>query len=118
MSHNHEPDKAARRHKPAIIAIAVALLAALLAFWIFRPGVPEEGGDGLANTPPPASMPLGDAEGRSDETAPPVTPSANTPADSGVPAGTVDPPSGATAPGETAPSTAPGVDPVTAPLAN
>ena len=85
MSHNHEPDKAARRHKPAIIAIAIALLAALLAFWVFRPGVPEEGGDGLANTPPPASMPLGDAEGRSDETAPPVTPGANTPADAGVP---------------------------------
>lgn len=118
MSHNHEPDKAARRHKPAIIAIAIALLAALLAFWVFRPGVPEEGGDGLANTPPPADMPLGDAEGRSDQTEPPVTPGANTPADAGIPSGTVDPPSGATAPGETAPSTAPGVDPVTAPLAN
>lgn len=116
MSHNHEPERAARRHKPAIIAIALALLVALIAFWVFRPGVPEEGGDGLATTAPPAGLPVTEAEGTEDQTAPPVTPGADTPADAGVPAGTVDPPSGATAPGETAPSTAPGADPVTAPL--
>ena len=29
MSHNHEPEKAARNHKPAIIAIIVARLVAL-----------------------------------------------------------------------------------------
>ena len=105
MSHNHEPEKAARRHKPAIIAIAVALLAALIAFWVFRPGVPEEGGDGLANTPPPADMPLTDAEGREAGTEPPVTPGADTPGDAISPEGA-------------APATAPDGDAPAAPASN
>lgn len=79
MSHNHEPPKAASRHKPALIAIAVALLAALIAFMVFRPGVVDDGGDGIANTPPPAGVPTTQAEGREDETAPPVTSDALTP---------------------------------------
>ncbi|MGP9804574.1 hypothetical protein [Paracoccus sp. NSM] len=79
MSHNHEPPKAASRHKPALIAIAVALLAALIAFMVFRPGVVDDGGDGIANTAPPASVPTTEAAGREEETAPPVTSDALTP---------------------------------------
>lgn len=87
MSHNHEPPKAASRHKPALIAIAAALLAALIAFMVFRPGVVEEGGDGIANTPPPADVTTTEAEGLEEQTAPPVTSDALTsePAPAGSP---------------------------------
>ncbi|MDO5647935.1 hypothetical protein [Paracoccus sp. (in: a-proteobacteria)] len=55
MSHNNEPERAAPRHMPAIIAIAVALLVAVLAFVVFRPGADEQN-DGIATTPPPAGV--------------------------------------------------------------
>lgn len=79
MSHNHEPPKAASRHKPALIAIAIAMLAALIAFMVFRPGVEDDGGDGIATTPPPAEVTSTEAEGREEETDPPVVPDAVTP---------------------------------------
>ncbi|MFN3525420.1 MAG: hypothetical protein ACK4YU_04970 [Paracoccus sp. (in: a-proteobacteria)] len=92
MSHNHEPGKeAASRHKPAIIAIVVALLVALAAFMVFRPGTVDDGGDGIATTPPPAGVTSSDAAGTTDETAAPVSPDADTPAD-GIDTGTATTP--------------------------
>lgn len=62
MSHNTEPGSAAGRHVPALIAIAVALIAAFLAFLVFRPGLNEQN-EGIATTPVVASdavqVPLG-----------------------------------------------------------
>lgn len=45
MSHNTEPEKAARRHPAAIIAIAVALAIAALAAFLFLGAEPEETND-------------------------------------------------------------------------
>ncbi|MFN3276668.1 MAG: hypothetical protein ACK41U_18595 [Paracoccus sp. (in: a-proteobacteria)] len=81
MSHNYEPEKAARRHKPAIIGIIVALLVALAAFLVFSPGAVEDGGDGIATTPPPAGVTSTEAAGTEAGTAAPVAPDAGTPAD-------------------------------------
>ena len=75
MSHNdNNPQRSARRHNPALIAIAVALIAAVVAFLVFIPGAPEE--DGIATTPPPAGTTSTEAEGTDpgDATAPEVIP--------------------------------------------
>lgn len=62
MSHNdNDPERSARRHKPAVIAIAVALLVAVIAFVFFIPGAPDQ--DGIATTPPPAGTPTTEAGG-------------------------------------------------------
>lgn len=47
MSHNDNiPERSARRHRPAIWAIAVAIGLAVIAFLLFAPmGGEEEGGD-------------------------------------------------------------------------
>ncbi|WP_018000224.1 hypothetical protein [Paracoccus sp. N5] len=45
MSHNTEPEKAARRHPAAIIAIAVALAIAALAAFLFLGAEPKETND-------------------------------------------------------------------------
>ncbi|MDM7457832.1 MAG: hypothetical protein P3W94_000420 [Paracoccus sp. (in: a-proteobacteria)] len=81
MSHNHEPERAAGRHKPALIAIAIALATALVVFFVFQPGVIEEGGDGIATTPPPADVSTATVEGTEEDPADPVAPDAETPAD-------------------------------------
>lgn len=71
MSHNsNDVGRSASRHRPALIAIAVALLMAFLAFMIFRPGLDDQN-DGIVTTPPPAGTPTTTAEGI-DGTAPPV----------------------------------------------
>ena len=63
MSHNdNNPQRSASRHRPALIAIAVALLAALIAFLVFMPGTNEQT-EGIATTPPPAETPITNAEG-------------------------------------------------------
>ena len=73
MSHNDDnPQRSASRHKPALIAIAIALLAAFLAFVVFRPGTNEQN-QGLATTPPPAETPITNAEGTDGSTSPPVS---------------------------------------------
>ena len=73
MSHNdNNPQRAASRHKPALIAIAVALLAAFLAFMVFRPGMDTQN-DGIATTPPPGETPITNAEGIDGNTSPPVS---------------------------------------------
>ena len=97
MSYNHnDPEKAARNHKPAIIAIVVALAVAVLAFLVFTPGANEQN-DGIATTPPPADVPLSDADGLGAPVGDPVTPGADTPADAATgPVGTADQPAGAT----------------------
>lgn len=78
MSHNdNNPQRSASRHKPALIAIAIALLVAFLAFMVFSPGMDEQN-DGIATTPPPADAPITDAEG-TDGTAPPVVSPEGTP---------------------------------------
>lgn len=95
MSHNTEPERAAPRHKPALIGIAVALAVALIAFLVFRPGA-DETNDGIATTPPPAGTPITDAEGTEMETSSPVAPVADTPAGgTTAPAGTDSMPAGA-----------------------
>lgn len=95
MSFNHDnPEKAARKHKPAIIAIIVALAVALIAFLVFSPGANEQN-DGIATTPPPEGMPISDAEGLGQDTAPPITGGDNTPADGTAgPVGNADRPAG------------------------
>lgn len=66
MSFNdNNPQRAARRHTPALIAIAVALMVALVAFLVFTPGVNEQN-DGIVTTPPPADTPITEAEGRDE----------------------------------------------------
>ena len=95
MSHNdNNPQRSARRHKPALIGIAVALLAAFLAFMVFRPGMDTQN-DGIATTPPPASTPVTDAEGLGEDVGNPTTPGADTPADGATgPVGTAARPAG------------------------
>ncbi|TGN57278.1 hypothetical protein E4L95_13460 [Paracoccus liaowanqingii] len=99
MSYNHDdPQKAASKHKPAIIAIIVALVVAGLAFLVFTPGADEQG-DGIATTAPPSDVPVTDAAGLGEDTAPPMVSDADTPAaGTTAPAGTVDAPAGADAP--------------------
>ena len=78
MSHNdNNPQRSASRHKPALIAIAIALLAAFLAFMVFRPGMDDQN-EGIATTPPPAETPITNAEG-TDGTAPPLVSPEGTP---------------------------------------
>ena len=74
MSHNsNDVGRSARRHRPALIAIAVALLVAFLAFMIFTPGANEEN-DGIVTTPPPGDTPVTTAEGIDGEAPPVVSP--------------------------------------------
>ncbi|MBM3606428.1 MAG: hypothetical protein FJX25_17395 [Alphaproteobacteria bacterium] len=95
MSHNHEPERAAPRHKPALIALAVALAAAFIAFLVFQMGG-DDRNEGITTTPPPAGTPISEAEGTDMETSSPLSPGGNTPADgSTAPAGTDDMPAGA-----------------------
>lgn len=78
MSHNdNNPQRSASRHRPALIAIAIALLAAFLAFVVFRPGM-NDPNDGIATTPPPGETPITNTEGI-DGTAPPVVSPEGTP---------------------------------------
>lgn len=71
MSHNdNNPQRSARRHVPALTALAIVLTAAFLAFMVFRPGMDEQN-EGLATTPPPGDTPITNAEGI-DGTAPPL----------------------------------------------
>jgi hypothetical protein len=63
MSHNEDDvTRSARHHRPAIIAVAVALLVAVLAFLVFQPGTNEQN-QGIATTPPPAGTPMTEAGG-------------------------------------------------------
>lgn len=62
MSHNdNNPERSARRHSPALLAIAVALIVAAIAYFVLIPGAPDN--DGIATTPPPAELPSGEAAG-------------------------------------------------------
>ncbi|MCS5601137.1 MAG: hypothetical protein ABGW82_00510 [Paracoccus sp. (in: a-proteobacteria)] len=66
MSHNdNDPGRSARNHRPAVIAIVLALIVAALAWWLFLPGV-NEGDDGIATTEPPQGTPVTQAEGVSN----------------------------------------------------
>ena len=96
MSHNHEPERAAPRHKPAIIAIIVALAVALVAFLVFTPGA-DEVDDGIVMTEPPGDLPVTDAAGTTLGEGDPVTSDAETPAAANPgPVGAEDLPAGAT----------------------
>jgi hypothetical protein len=81
MSFNNEPENDARKHKPAIIAIIVALIIAGLVFIVFQPGTSDPAGDGIATTAPPADTPVTDAEGLTGDDQAPGSPGGNTPAD-------------------------------------
>jgi hypothetical protein len=82
MSFNHqEPENDARNHKPAIIAIVVALVVAGLVFLVFQPGTSEPEGDGIVTTAPPADTPVTNAEGLTGDDEAPGSPGGNTPAD-------------------------------------
>lgn len=93
MSFNNEdPKKSATRHKPAILAIIVALIVAVLVFFAFTPGVDEQN-EGIATTAPPGDTPISDAEGLGEDVAPTVSPGADTPADGTTgPVGSADQP--------------------------
>lgn len=52
MSHNTDPNREASRHKPALMAMAVALLTVIVLFLVLRPGWNEDDA-GIATTPPP-----------------------------------------------------------------
>lgn len=74
MSHNsNDVGRSASRHRPALIAIAVALLVAIVAFMVFRPGTNEQNA-GIATTPPPVDTPVTEAEGREPGQPTPVSP--------------------------------------------
>lgn len=91
MSFNHqEPENDARKHKPALIAIIVALVIAGLVFVVFQPGASEPEGDGIATTAPPADTPVTDAEGVSGDDEAPGAPGGDTPADASPEATTED----------------------------
>ena len=79
MSHNdNDATRSARKHRPALIAIAVAVLAALLLYVVFPAGVDEQN-EGIATTPPPEDTPITDAEGAGDAAAPTISPDAAAP---------------------------------------
>lgn len=81
MSHNDDNlNREARRHNPAIIAIIVALVVAVAAFLVFRPGTNEQN-EGIATTPPPADTPITPAEGTDGNSAPVIAPDDAAPAD-------------------------------------
>lgn len=65
-----DPEEAVRNHRPAIIAIILAVVVAILAYFVFTPGMDEQN-DGIATTPPPAGTPITPAEGN-DPAAPPA----------------------------------------------
>ncbi|MDO5657745.1 MAG: hypothetical protein Q4G36_05430 [Paracoccus sp. (in: a-proteobacteria)] len=66
MSHNENtPERSANRHRPALVAILVALVVAALAMFVFGGSDPE--GDDVSRTVP-ADAPLTEAEG-TDQTA-------------------------------------------------
>ncbi|WP_410219100.1 hypothetical protein [Paracoccus sp. (in: a-proteobacteria)] len=94
MSHNHEPERAARRHKPALTALAFVLAVALVAFFVFRPGVNEQN-EGIATTPPPEGTTLEEATATTEPDRSPATSAADTPlTGTDAPAGTADPAAG------------------------
>ena len=99
MSHNdNNLQRSARRHVPALTAIAVVLLAAVVIFLVFRPGTNEEN-SGIATTPPPEGTPLTDAEGTDGVAPAPVSPE-------GTPQPAADEVRGTEAAPETAPAPA------------
>lgn len=61
-SNDSNPERAAKRHVPAIVGIGLALVVALLAFLIFMPGVDEDD-EGIATTAPPEGVTSTEAEG-------------------------------------------------------
>ena len=78
MSFNNEdPGRSAKNHKPAIIAIVVAILVALLAWFVFMPGANEDN-DGIATTTPPADTTTTAAEG-TDAPDTPISPEGTAP---------------------------------------
>ncbi|MBK4217050.1 hypothetical protein JJJ17_14045 [Paracoccus caeni] len=81
MSSN-EPNvpQEARRHRPAIIAIVIALVVAVLAFLILSPGADEQN-DGIATTEPPAGTTLTPAEGTDGAAEPQIAPDDAAPTD-------------------------------------
>lgn len=78
MSHNTDPERAARRHPMPLIAIALALAAAALAAFWFLGADPQEEGD-VARTEAESSPPTQ------------VDPNPATPPPAGGPEGTVQP---------------------------
>lgn len=83
MTHNSDsPEKSAKRHKPAIIGIVVALAVAAIAFIFFSAG---ETADGVATTAP-EEVPLTAAEGDSGDEAITIVPEAGSPVDTEQPA--------------------------------
>lgn len=91
MSHNdQDPGHEARNHKPAVIAIVVALVVAALVFLVFQPGTTEPEGDGIATTAPPSDTPVTEAEGVTGDDEAPGAPGADTPADASPEATTED----------------------------
>lgn len=74
MSHNEQNlDRSARNHRPAIIAIVVALLVAAVAYFVFMPGTNEQN-EGIATTPPPAGIAVPEAEGTDAAAGTPISP--------------------------------------------
>lgn len=74
MSHSdNNLGRSGRNHRPAIIAIVVALAVAAVAYFVFLPGTNEQN-EGIATTPPPADAPLGEAGGTDGTTSTPVSP--------------------------------------------
>lgn len=70
----------AKNHRPAIIAIVLALVVAALAFFVFSPGADEQN-DGIATTPPPTGTTSTPAEGTDGATEAPIAPDDAAPVD-------------------------------------
>lgn len=89
MSHNEpDPVQSVRKHRPAVIAIILALAVVIIAYFVFTPGLNEQN-DGIATTPPPGDTTLAPAEGLEPDATDPI--SAEDAAPVGEPARTTAP---------------------------
>lgn len=79
MSHDdNNLERAASRHRPAIFAIAAAIIVAVLLYFVFPFGMDEQD-EGIATTAPPEGTTITDAEGRDKESPIPVAPEGSAP---------------------------------------
>lgn len=79
MSHNEDdPNRSASNHRPAIIAIVLALLVAVVAWMAFTPGSDEQN-DGIATTAPPGDTTSTPAEGTDGAAPAPASPESAAP---------------------------------------
>ncbi|WCR11710.1 hypothetical protein JHW45_04870 [Paracoccus stylophorae] len=79
MSYNeNDPGRSASKHRPALIGIAVAIIAAIVAYLVFLPGTDEQN-EGIATTAPPADTAVSEASGTDAGSTPDIAPEGSAP---------------------------------------